>query len=50
MEVLKYFMKPFEAPQANQLTGLYMRATLVFDGLNPTGCMTKLEAPINARL
>ena len=33
MKVLTVFKKPFDAPQANQLTGFYMRATLAFNGL-----------------
>ena len=27
-------IKPFDAPQANQLTGFYMRATWIFNGLS----------------
>ena len=32
-KAFKAFIKPFDAPQANHLTGLYMRATLAFDEL-----------------
>ena len=28
------FIKPFDAPQANQSTGLYIRATLTFNWLS----------------
>ena len=34
MKAFKAFIKPFDAPQANQLPGFYMRATLAFNGLN----------------
>ena len=34
MKALKAFKKSFDAPQANQLTGFYIRATLTFNGLN----------------
>ena len=34
MNSLKAFIKPFDAPQTNQLTGLYMRASLAFNGLS----------------
>ena len=33
MKALKAFIKPFDAPQANQLTDFYMTATLAFHGL-----------------
>ena len=33
MKALKAFMKPFDAPQANQLNDFYMRPTLAFNGL-----------------
>ena len=34
MKALTTFIKPFDAPQANLLTGFHMRATLAFNGLN----------------
>ena len=33
MKALKAFIKPFHAPQANKLTGFYMRARVAFNGL-----------------
>ena len=31
MKAFKVFIKPFDVPQANQLIGFYMRATLAFN-------------------
>ena len=33
MKALKAFIKLFDTPQANQLTGFYMSTTLAFNGL-----------------
>ena len=33
MKAFKAFVKPFDSPQTNQLTGFYARATLAFNRL-----------------
>ena len=48
MKAFKAFIKSFDEPQANQLAGFYIRATLEFNGLKVKSPWTFYFNPLNA--